>query len=138
MRREEKRRLGIMFLLRYLRSLLRHYEEGFWLVVLAVLNSVPGARALGRKLGLVSLAEDRAASMAMCGNFKAHDVALSLLRMVSNNIGHVATLSAQQVTAPQPRALPHPLSSPNPVFFNINYAAGGLLYARSPLHHRCL
>ena len=32
----------------------------------------------------------------MCGNYAAHDVALSLLRMVSNNIGHVSTLSAQQ------------------------------------------
>eukprot|EP00962_Isochrysis_galbana_P040439 scaffold14636_cov79-Isochrysis_galbana.AAC.1 len=192
MRREEKRRVGAMFLLRYLRSLLRHYEEGFWLVLLAILNSVPGARALGRRLGILSLAESRAASMvrhprsflfsllfsllfsrsgvwhsparflsrswfgrdwgfyvggrnapallfsllgsdtpqpfraslfrgegpfpafsgllpsprstpahpqAMCGNFRAHDVALSLLRMVANNIGHVSTLSAQQVGA---------------------------------------
>ena len=32
----------------------------------------------------------------MCGNYAAHDVALSLLRMVSNNIGQIATLYAQQ------------------------------------------
>jgi hypothetical protein len=63
MRREEKRRVGAMFLLRYLRSLLRHYEEGFWLVMLAILNSVPAARALGRRMGVLSLAESRAASM---------------------------------------------------------------------------
>jgi len=96
MRREEKRRVGVMFLLRYLRALLRHYEEGFWLVVLAVLDSVPGGRSVGARIGIIRLAESRAASMAMCGSFRAHDVALSLLRMVSNNIGHVSTLSAQQ------------------------------------------
>ena len=32
----------------------------------------------------------------MCGPYHAHDVALSLLRMVSNNIGQIACLSAQQ------------------------------------------
>mmetsp|Transcript_5782 Transcript_5782/g.18934 ORF Transcript_5782/g.18934 Transcript_5782/m.18934 type:complete len:325 (+) Transcript_5782:887-1861(+) len=89
-------RRGPMFFLRYLRALLRHYEEGFWLVVLAVVNSVPLLRLAAQRVGLVRLAESRAASMAMCGSFRAHDVALSLLRMVSNNIGHVSTLSAQQ------------------------------------------
>ncbi|EOD35407.1 hypothetical protein EMIHUDRAFT_201474 [Emiliania huxleyi CCMP1516] len=68
-----------MFFLRYLRALLRHYEEGFWLVVLFVLTSLPGLR-----------------EVSMCGNYAAHDVALSLLRMVSNNIGQIATLYAQQ------------------------------------------
>ena len=161
MRREVKRSRGLMFLVRYLRALLRHYEEGFWLVVLAVVNSVPLLRLAAQRVGLVRLAESRAASMAMCGtllvataetlpdtapdtvqrqfrdssetlprdaawrerptsmrgapcatlprpfrdsghstrrcgSFRAHDVALSLLRMVSNNIGHVSTLSAQQ------------------------------------------
>ena len=39
---------------------------------------------------------DSGHSTRRCGSFRAHDVALSLLRMVSNNIGHVSTLSAQQ------------------------------------------
>ena len=45
-------------------------------------------------------AETRAASVAMCGNYRAHDVALSLLRMVSNNIGHIGCMSAQQYVMP--------------------------------------
>ena len=49
-----------------------------------------------RPAGLARFAENRAASVAMCGHFRAHDVALSLLRMVSNNIGHISTMSAQQ------------------------------------------
>ena len=67
MRREVKRSRGLMFLVRYLRALLRHYEEGFWLVVLAVVNSVPLLRLAAQRVGLVRLAESRAASMAMCG-----------------------------------------------------------------------
>lgn len=94
---ERDGRLGPKFWLRYLRALLRHYEEGFWLVVLVVLTSIPGLKQLAKLLGVVSFAERRAASVAMCGNYRAHDVALSLLRMVSNNIGQVATLYAQQV-----------------------------------------
>ena len=35
-----------MLLLRYLGALLRHYEEGFWLVILALINSIPGVRQL--------------------------------------------------------------------------------------------
>jgi len=89
-------RRGPMFFLRYLRALLRHYEEGFWLVVLFVLTSLPGLREVSRILGVVRFAERRAASVSMCGNYAAHDVALSLLRMVSNNIGQIATLYAQQ------------------------------------------
>lgn len=95
MRREDEGARGPMFLWRYLSALLRHYEEGFWLVVLAVV-SLPCFQFAFDRLGVVSFAEARAASTAMCGSYRAHDVALSLLRMVSNNIGHIATLSAQQ------------------------------------------
>ena len=97
MQREEERAIGPMFFLRYIGALLRHYEEGFWLIVLAVLNSIPGLRQFASILGILRWAESRAASVAMCGNFRAHDVALSLLRMVSNNIGHIATMCAKQV-----------------------------------------
>ena len=69
-------------------------------VVLAVLNTLPGINKLASILGLVRFAEARAASVAMCGNFKAHDVALSLLRMVSNNIGHISCMCAQQYGLP--------------------------------------
>ena len=55
-------RRGPMFFLRYLRALLRHYEEGFWLVVLFVLTSLPGLREVSRILGVVRFAERRAAS----------------------------------------------------------------------------
>jgi len=96
MQREEERAIGPMFFLRYIGALLRHYEEGFWLIVLAVLNSIPGLRQFASILGILRWAESRAASVAMCGNFRAHDVALSLLRMVSNNIGHIATMCAKQ------------------------------------------
>ena len=75
-------------------ALLRHYEEGFWLVALAIL-SLPGVHQLCEALGIMRFAEARAASTAMCGPYHAHDVALSLLRMVSNNVGHIACLSAQ-------------------------------------------
>ena len=95
MRREDDGGRGPMFLWRYLSALLRHYEEGFWLVVLAIV-SLPCFQFVFDRLGIVSFAEARAASTAMCGSYRAHDVALSLLRMVSNNIGHIATLSAQQ------------------------------------------
>tara|TARA_B110001452_G_scaffold26482_2_gene20767 strand:- start:638 stop:2086 length:1449 start_codon:yes stop_codon:yes gene_type:complete len=95
MRREDEAGRGPMFLWRYLSALLRHYEEGFWLVVLAIV-SLPCFQFVFDRLGVVSFAEARAASTAMCGSYRAHDVALSLLRMVSNNIGHIATLSAQQ------------------------------------------
>jgi len=87
-----------MLWLRYLRTLLRHYEEGFWLVLLAVVNLVPGARPLACFLGITTFAESRAASLAMCGGHHAHDVALSLLRMVSNNIGHLSCLYADQAS----------------------------------------
>lgn len=40
MQREE-RAIGLGFLIRYLRALARHYEEGFWLILLAVLNFIP-------------------------------------------------------------------------------------------------
>ena len=56
---------------------------------------LPRARQVSL-LGLARFAEKRAASVAMCGHFRAHDVALSLLRMVSNNIGHISSMSAQQ------------------------------------------
>ena len=98
MQRAETRALGPKFLLRYLGALLRHWEECFWLVVLAVVNSVPGTLMSW----LSTLAAERAASAAMSGSLfygarcHAHDVALSLLRMVSNNIGHIACLHAQQ------------------------------------------
>ena len=94
--RAEERRRGPMFLFRYLAALTRHYEEGFWLVILAVINTLPGVKQLATYVGLTRFAEARAASVAMCGGYRAHDVALSLLRMVSNNIGHIACLSAQQ------------------------------------------
>ena len=77
-------------------ALVRHYEEGFWLIVLFVLNSIPGFNKLAQQLGIVRFAESRAASNSMCGNFRAHDVALSLLRMVSNNIGQIGCMCAQQ------------------------------------------
>ena len=86
---------GPMFLMRYVTALLRHYEEGFWLVVLSIL-SLPGVSHLCEALGIMRFAEARAASTSMCGPYHAHDVALSLLRMVSNNIGQIACLSAQQ------------------------------------------
>ena len=70
---------------------MRHYEEGFWLLVLAMLNILPGGKQLAAWAGLLRFAEMRAASVAMCGNFRAHDVALSLLRMISNNIGQIGT-----------------------------------------------
>lgn len=102
--REDTHSLGPKFLLRYLAALLRHWEECFWLVVLAVLDSLPFG--LGQKLTWLSqLAAGRSASRSMSGNIvggsfgtfhRAEDVALSLLRMVSNNIGHVACLHAQQ------------------------------------------
>ena len=88
--------IGFIFLLRYLQSIIRHYEEGFWLLALAVINLAPGIRQLFSMLRITNFAENRAASVAMCGPFRAHDVALSLLRMVSNNIGHIATMCAQQ------------------------------------------
>jgi len=61
-----------------------------------VLNFLPGVRQLVSVIGLARFAEKRAASVAMCGNFRAHDVALSLLRMVSNNIGQISTMCAMQ------------------------------------------
>ena len=100
MQREEDRAVGPMFFFRYIGALLRHYEEGFWLILLAVLNSIPGIKHFAKVVGLVRWAEQRAASVAMCGNFRAHDVALSLLRMVSNNIGHIACMCAQQYSLP--------------------------------------
>jgi len=96
MQREEERRKGPMLLLRYLGALLRHYEEGFWLVVLGIVNLIPGIKQLATMLGLVRFGEARAASVAMCGRYRAHDVALSLLRMVSNNIGQIAYMCAKQ------------------------------------------
>jgi len=96
MQREDDRAIGPMLLIRWLQAVVRHYEEGFWLVLLAVLNFIPGINKLVSILGLARFAENRAASVAMCGHFRAHDVALSLLRMVSNNIGHISTMSAQQ------------------------------------------
>ena len=87
--------------LRYLRTLLRHFEEGFWLVILAIVNSVPGLRQLAHASGLVNFGQTRAASTAMCGSCHAHDVALSLLRLVSNNIGHISCLYAEQANVPQ-------------------------------------
>jgi len=92
----EGRQLGPRLALRYLAALLRHYEEGLWLVVLAIANSIPGLKQLATALGLVRFAEMRAASVAMCGSCRAHDVALSLLRMVSNNIGQLSVLYAEQ------------------------------------------
>ena len=100
MQREDDRAVGPMFFFRYIGALLRHYEEGFWLIVLAVLNSIPGIKHLASIVGVVRWAEQRAASVAMCGNFRAHDVALSLLRMVSNNIGHIGCMCAQQYKLP--------------------------------------
>ena len=99
MRREVKTKRGPMFFLRYLRALLRHYEEGFWLVILALV-AIPGIQYIFHSVPVLKrfrrFAEARAASTAMCGPYHAHDVALSLLRMVSNNIGHIGCLSAQQ------------------------------------------
>ena len=100
MQREEERAIGPMFFFRYIGALLRHYEEGFWLILLVVLNSIPGIKHLATISGIVRWAEQRAASVAMCGNYRAHDVALSLLRMVSNNIGHIACMCAQQHKLP--------------------------------------
>ena len=100
MTREEKLFNGPMFFVRYIAALIRHYEEGFWLVVLSVLNSIPGIKHIATIMGVVRWAEARAASVAMCGRFRAHDVALSLLRMVSNNIGHIACMCAQQYNLP--------------------------------------
>lgn len=37
---------GPKLLIRYLAALLRHYEEGFWLVVLFLVNSIPGIKQL--------------------------------------------------------------------------------------------
>ncbi|KAL1524097.1 hypothetical protein AB1Y20_019007 [Prymnesium parvum] len=96
MQREDDAHKGPMLLLRYLAALLRHYEEGFWLVVLALVNCIPGVKQLATALGLVRFGEARAASVAMCGGYRAHDVALSLLRMVSNNIGQIAYMCAKQ------------------------------------------
>ena len=95
MGRDEDKARGPMFLMRYVTALLRHYEEGFWLVVLSIL-SLPGVYQVCEALGIMRFAEARAASTSMCGPYHAHDVALSLLRMVSNNIGQIACLSAQQ------------------------------------------
>ena len=92
MQREEERFQGPMFFFRYIAALIRHYEEGFWLIILTIVNSIPGVKHLVTVMGLVRWAEARAASVAMCGRFRAHDVALSLLRMVSNNIGHIACM----------------------------------------------
>ena len=109
MQREEERAIGPMFFLRYIGALLRHYEEGFWLILLALLNSIPGIKHLATISGIVRWAEQRAASVAMCGNYRAHDVALSLLRMVSNNIGHIGSMCAQQhkVRPSPPHLDPH-------------------------------
>jgi pantothenate kinase len=102
MQREDRGNLGPKFLLRYVAALLRHWEECFWLVVLAVLDSLPFKHGMG---WLAELAAGRSASRSMSGNLvaghfgtfhRAEDVALSLLRMVSNNIGHIACLHAQQ------------------------------------------
>ena len=102
MQREEAHALGPKFLIRYLFALLRHWEECFWLVTLAILDWIPNCMGLN---WLAELAADRSASKSMSGNaiggafggkyHRASDVALSLLRMVSNNIGHVACLHAQ-------------------------------------------
>ena len=100
MQREEALFNGPMFLLRYIAALIRHYEEGFWLIVLTILNSIPGIKHVMSIMGIIRWAEARAASVAMCGRFRAHDVALSLLRMVSNNIGHIACMCAQQYKLP--------------------------------------
>jgi len=96
MQREEDNSIGPMLLLRYVRALVRHYEEGFWLIILFILRSLPGVTTVAERFGIIRFAEARAASVAMCGNFRAHDVALSLLRMVSNNIGHIGCMCAQQ------------------------------------------
>jgi len=106
MQREDVHSLGPKFLLRYLAALVRHWEECFWLVVLAVIDSLPSSLPLNLGLGWLSdLAAGRSASKSMSGNtigggfgtfHRAEDVALSLLRMVSNNIGHIACLHAQQ------------------------------------------
>jgi type II pantothenate kinase len=96
MQREQRGYVGPMLLIRWVQAVIRHYEEGFWLVILAVLNFLPGVRQLVSVIGLARFAEKRAASVAMCGNFRAHDVALSLLRMVSNNIGQISTMCAMQ------------------------------------------
>ena len=87
----EEGAIGPMLLIRWLRAIARHYEEGFWLIVLALLNLIPGGKQLAAWVGVLRFAETRAASVAMCGNFRAHDVALSLLRMISNNIGQIGT-----------------------------------------------
>ena len=100
MQREDEFFQGPMFALRYVAALIRHYEEGFWLIVLAILNSIPGVKHVASLIGIIRWAESRAASVSMCGRFRAHDVALSLLRMVSNNIGHIACLCAQQYKLP--------------------------------------
>ena len=97
MQREQRGYVGPMLLIRWVQAVIRHYEEGFWLVIRAVLNFLPGVRQLVSVIGLARFAEKRAASVAMCGNFRAHDVALSLLRMVSNNIGQISTMCAMQV-----------------------------------------
>ena len=44
-------RAGLRFWLRYARALLRHYEEGFWLVVLVICSVVPGVKQLTRRVG---------------------------------------------------------------------------------------
>eukprot|EP00967_Tisochrysis_lutea_P097074 scaffold142472_cov35-Tisochrysis_lutea.AAC.3 len=139
-------RLGPKFWLRYLRAVLRHYEEGFWLVVLVILNSIPGLKQFAKFLGIVGFAERRAASVAMCGHYRAHDVALSLLRMVSNNIGQVATLYAQQVPPSPPRlSLPACIIAASTVISKISAAkyVGGyaahhlrrLFHSRAPLYY---
>jgi type II pantothenate kinase len=99
MQREEERYNGPMFFFLYIAALIRHYEEGFWLILLTLLNSIPGVKHVASRV--IRWGEARAASVAMCGSFRAHDVAIALLRMVSNNIGHIACMCAQQ------RKLPH-------------------------------
>ena len=52
MQREEDRAIGPMFLIRYVQAIMRHYEEGFWLILLALLNSIPGILKLASTIGL--------------------------------------------------------------------------------------
>jgi type II pantothenate kinase len=64
-----------------------------------LLSKVPCAGALLRGLGLEQRARRRRARLAntrLEGDFRAEDIALSLLRLVSNNVGQLACLHAQK------------------------------------------
>lgn len=73
--------------------------EGAALSAALLLGRLPLLSALARRAGLKRIARRRRARLAnarLSRDFRAEDIALSLLRLVSNNVGQLACLNAQK------------------------------------------